>query len=108
MRLLFLSLPPFLAFFRYQDSNATGAGTLFTLGSGNALTEVFDQNNDFNVNGTFTAPITGRYQFHATITVGGITAAMTFGQINIVTFLIGLIKAIIGMQRPLEPWQSLE
>lgn len=77
--------PAFLAFLGTDDLNATGAGTLFTLGSGNALTEVFDQNNDFNVNGTFTAPITGRYQFHATITVSNITGAMTFGQINIVT-----------------------
>lgn len=77
--------PAFLAFLGTHDNNVTGAGATFTLGSGNALTEVFDQNGDFNTNGTFTAPVTGRYQFHATITVAQITAAMTFGQINIVT-----------------------
>jgi hypothetical protein len=33
--------------------------------------EIFDQNNDFDTsNGTFTAPITGRYQLNATLYVG--------------------------------------
>lgn len=77
--------PAFLAYLAASDANVTGAGTAFTLGSANALTEVFDQGGDFNTNGTFTAPVTGRYQFHSTITVEQITAAMTFGQILVVT-----------------------
>jgi len=55
--------PAFLAFLGAGDTdlNVTGNGAAYDLGSGNALTEVYDQNADFNVNGTFTAPVTGRY-----------------------------------------------
>lgn len=62
--------PAFLAFVSTTDSNVTGAGAVFTLGSGNALSEVFDQNGDFVTTGTFTAPVTGRYrlEFHTTVT----------------------------------------
>ena len=34
------------------------------MGTVTALTEVFDQNGDFNTNGTFTAPVTGKYRFN--------------------------------------------
>lgn len=77
--------PGFLAFAGSVDSNVTGAGATYTLGSGNALTEVFDQNGDFNTNGTFTAPITGRYYLQYTQSFGGITSAMTQGLYRIVT-----------------------
>lgn len=53
--------PAFLSYLATTDSDATGNGTVFQLGSGNALTEVYDQNEDFNVNGTFTAPVSGCY-----------------------------------------------
>lgn len=53
--------PAFLAYLGTTDSNVTGNNTQFNIGSGNALTEVFDQNADFVTTGTFTAPVTGRY-----------------------------------------------
>jgi len=53
--------PAFLAVLSADDLNVTGNGAVHILGSGNAFTEIYDQNADFNVNGTFTAPVTGRY-----------------------------------------------
>ena len=75
--------PAFLAYLGTGDDNQTGNGVIYDLGSGNALTEVFDQNSDFNVNGTFTASITGRYLLSATILVDGLTNAMTNEYIQI-------------------------
>jgi len=77
--------PAFLGILETTDSNVTGANTVFTIGSGNALTEVFDQNGDFNTNGTFTAPITARYALSGHCLFGGITAACTIIYLNIVT-----------------------
>ena len=68
----------FLAYLGSTDLNKTGNGTAFTLGSSTALTEVFDQNSDFNTNGTFTAPVTGRYQLSASAYYTGCTIATTF------------------------------
>lgn len=67
--------PAFLAGLGTTDSNVTGNGTVFTLGSGNALTEIFDVNADFNTNGTFTAPVTGKYRFNAAVLITGNTIA---------------------------------
>lgn len=53
--------PAFLAYLSSTALNKTGNGASYQLGT-DALTEVFDQNSDFNTNGTFTAPVTGRYQ----------------------------------------------
>lgn len=53
----------FLAYLGSTDTDVTGNGTVWRLGETTALTEVFDQNGDFNTNGTFTAPVTGRYCF---------------------------------------------
>lgn len=72
------SQPAFLAYLATDDTNKTGTGTIFTLGSATALTEVFDQNNDFNTNGTFTAPVTGKYILSTGITVKGTTVATIF------------------------------
>lgn len=69
--------PAFLAYLGTTDANVTGNGTTFTLGSVTALTEVFDQNGDFNTNGTFTAPVTGRYQFNWQAEGTGATVATT-------------------------------
>ncbi len=44
-------------------TNSTGDGTVVTLGSGSALTELYDVGSNFNTNGTFTAPATGYYHF---------------------------------------------
>lgn len=77
--------PAFLAFLPTDDVNVTGAGTTATLGTNVALTEVYDQNSDFNTNGTFTAPITGRYFLSANIRLFGIVAGMTNSNILINT-----------------------
>lgn len=77
--------PAFLAYLGTEDTNVTGDGTAFTLGSGNALTEVFDQNSDFNTNGTFTAPVTGRYLLAVGIRSKGYDTSNTDLEISIVT-----------------------
>jgi len=61
----------FAAYLGTTDTNVTGDSTNFRIGSGNALTEIFDQNSDFNTNGTFTAPLTGRYFLAGTIYLNG-------------------------------------
>lgn len=74
----------FLAYLASSDSNVTGSGTFATLGAATALTEVFDQNSDFNTNGTFTAPITGRYRYDSAVDITGCTVC-TGGTIEILT-----------------------
>lgn len=78
--------------------NKTGTGTAYTLGS-DALTEVFDQNGDFNTNGTFTAPITGRYQLEGkgpligcTVNVGNVTSIVTSNR----TYVMNVGRAAAG------------
>ena len=61
--------PLVLAFMSTTQSNVTGDGTLFSL-TGSIWTEIFDQNDDF-VDGTFTAPVTGRYLLCGTIQISG-------------------------------------
>jgi hypothetical protein len=56
--------PAFLAYLPSSDNAVTGNVTEYTLGGTTPLTEIYDQNNDFNVNGTFTGPVTGRYSFN--------------------------------------------
>jgi hypothetical protein len=66
--------PAFLAYLGTNDNNVTGDATAFALGTGNALTEVFDQGSDFVTTGTFTAPITGRYMIGCNILLQQLTA----------------------------------
>ena len=66
----------FLAYLASDDNNVTGAGATYTLGTPTALTEIFDQNNDF-ATGTFTAPVTGRYRFKSHFRLGALSALMT-------------------------------
>jgi hypothetical protein len=93
--------PAFLSTLGSTDSNVTGAGTKYTLGSGNALTEVFDQDSNITTGGTFTAPMTGRYWLQFTITFSGLTAAMTNGTYVINTsnddYAVGLLSAGAAM-----------
>lgn len=79
------SQPAFLAYLGTSDASATGAGTLYTLGGGNALTIVFDQSSNLTTGGTFTAPVTGRYSLSSNIRLGSLTVAMTFVAFQIVT-----------------------
>lgn len=60
--------PAFFSYLGTSDNNVTGNNIVFIIGNtttGTALTEVFDQNSDFNPGGAsgaiFTAPVTGRY-----------------------------------------------
>lgn len=68
--------PAFFAYAAAQVNNVTGNGTVYVLGT-SALTEVFDQNGDMNTNGTFTAPVTGRYNLSAQMLMIGCTVATT-------------------------------
>lgn len=78
------SQPTFLAFLGTTDTNVTGDNTLYTIGSGNALTKVVDQGTNLNTNGTFTAPVAGNYFLQATaILVGG--TVINGGEMRIVT-----------------------
>jgi len=55
--------------------------------SGTTITmdvEVFDQGSDFAAN-TFTAPVTGRYQFSFSVLINGADTARTYLQIRLVT-----------------------
>lgn len=70
--------PAFLAYLPSSDLNVTGDSTTFTIGSVTALTEVFDQNGDFNTNGTFTAPINGKYPLGMVGRYSGCTVASGF------------------------------
>lgn len=54
--------PAFLAYLNTTVTDVTGDGTVYTIIYD---TEVYDQNSDFNLaTSTFTAPVTGRYQFN--------------------------------------------
>lgn len=56
-----------------NDNNRTGNGTVYTVGTNVAWTELFDQASNFNTNGTFTAPVSGRYQFNLSLVLTGCT-----------------------------------
>ncbi len=66
--------PAFLAYVPTDVLNKSGTGTAYTLGA-DTLTEIFDLNGDFNTNGTFTAPVTGKYYLTGNATFIGLTAA---------------------------------
>lgn len=79
--------PAFLGYLPSNVTNATGDGTAYTLGSGTALTEVFDQGGNFTTAGVFTAPVTGRYLLCCKIRTSPSTidGSMTVGRINLIT-----------------------
>lgn len=77
--------PAFFGYLPSDDNNVTGDGATYTLGSGTALTEIFDQNGDFTTAGVFTAPVTGRYFLNAALRPEPPTSAMTSGLVGLVT-----------------------
>lgn len=77
--------PSFLAYLGANDIAVTGNGANYRLGTNIALTKSFDQGNNFNTNGIFTAPYTGRHLFMGTICLFSISAAMTNGYLYLNT-----------------------
>lgn len=70
------------AFMAFQPSaalNVTGQSQEYTLGTTVDLTEVFDQNADFDpTSGVYTSPVTGRYSLGMSAYANGLSAATTF------------------------------
>lgn len=83
-RMLNSAQPAFSCFLSAQDSDVTGDGTTFTVGSGNAYNEIFDQGSDFSGT-TFTAPVTGRYRLSCSIYGRGMLNTHTSAVMTIVT-----------------------
>ena len=70
--------PRFSAYLNTAATDVTGDGTNVILGTTTAaLTELFDIGSNFNTNGTFTAPVTGTYQFNFGVLAQQSTAAST-------------------------------
>lgn len=70
----------FLAYVPATVTNQTGAGAQATI----AFSEVFDDNNNFAAN-TFTAPILGRYQLNAYVSLDALSTAATLVTLRIIT-----------------------
>lgn len=73
--------PAFAAYHSASPANVTGDGTFYTCLFD---TEIFDQGGNFASN-TFTAPVTGKYFFGATIGAYNLTTAFTLGNMSLVT-----------------------
>lgn len=86
--------PCFVAELDGQYDNVTGDGTQVNP-VGN-WTEITDQNADFNVNGTFTAPITGSYSLFLLIYGRGFSSAHTKQSIAIITSNRNYVKIDSG------------
>ncbi len=67
------SQPAFLAYINSSTLNVTGDSTNYIIGSSGAFTKEFDQGTNFNTNGTFTAPVTGKYFLQGSIYLDGAT-----------------------------------
>lgn len=77
--------PACFGYLNATDTNATGNGAVYTLGStGTALTIFFDQQSNLTTAGVFTAPVTGKYLVGAQIVYSSLTAAMTYQTVNLV------------------------
>lgn len=77
-----LGQPSFLAMPNGDKTNVTGNATVYTIVFDS---EIFDQNSNFNGTSTFTAPVTGRYQFNCSVNLSGVTASGTFANFTLVT-----------------------
>ena len=81
--------PSFLANLTSRACNAVGDGgggsIWYSTDGTDAWTAIFDQNADFDDDGTFKAPVTGRYLVGAFIDIQGITSGMTYSEVRLVT-----------------------
>lgn len=75
--------PTFFAYLAATESNVTGDGTNFIIGSSSGMTEVIDYNSDFS-GYTFTAPVSGAYQLTGNFNLGGIGASHTVSYFQVV------------------------
>ena len=76
-------IPAFLAYVTNNVLNVTGDATDYTIIFNGT---VFNVGSNFNTStGTFTAPVTGRYQLNATVAFGNIAASHTTGYCYIAT-----------------------
>jgi hypothetical protein len=91
------ALCSFLAYLGTTDTNSTGDGTQYTLGSVNALTKVYDLGSNLNTNGTFTAPYTGTYIFSGSVQISGMGVAHTTA---IMSFLHGSVNYYSNQVNP--------
>ena len=70
--------PCFLASLSANDLSVTGNGTPFVIGSGNPFTIITDQGSNFNVDGTFTAPVAGNYLLQYRFKLNNISGTIGF------------------------------
>lgn len=84
--------PCFLAYNSADDLNQTGNGTVVTVPFD---TELVDQNADFASN-TFTAPVTGNYEFKASVMMSNLNAATS----SILTLVTTAGSFILGKSNP--------
>jgi hypothetical protein len=73
----------FLALTNAGQTNVTGNGQVVNL-TGAYWTETYDMGGDF-VNGTFTAPETGKYLFNGGVSLSGVSSVHSFGKWTLVT-----------------------
>jgi hypothetical protein len=88
--------PAFLAYKNAENNNVTGDGTSYNIVYD---VEDFDNNADFDGVSTFTAPVTGKYFFTASVYIGGLLNTHLKAQFSIkTTGDVGSIKYIYS------PW----
>lgn len=75
----------FAAYLASNDNSVTGDGTQYTVGTAVSFTKLFDTGTNFNINGTFTAPATGKYFFHGIVKLNNLSSSDTSGTIFINT-----------------------
>ena len=74
--------PAFAAQRTAQVTNVTGDGTAYTIVYD---VEIFDRGGDFDGTSTFTAPVTGLYEFVANVYFQSLTSSFTTVALDIVT-----------------------